>query len=168
MKKSIIVFSAILLIMVLCSCSPSKPVKTYDSLEALKSKEGISFLDINNPLAFFESKTISKLSSETDLDITVMNDESKTCSINFESKDFHIQVFKYSNLLHSISSERKDYSLKIINNIELEYYFEDSNDKNLIFGFKNQDCYYNFIVIQYKTILEEELLDILYQYIATL
>ena len=168
MKKSVICIFTILLITALCSCFPNKPVKTYDSLEALKSEEKIDFIDINNPVAFFESKTISKISSEDHLDITVIPDENTECSINFESKNFHIQVIKYSHLLYSISSEGKDYSSKIIDDIELEYYFEDSIDKNLIFGFKNQDCYYKYIVIDYKTTSEQELLDILYQYITTL
>lgn len=97
-----------------------------------------------------------------------MPNEDSVCSINFESQDFHIQVIKYSHLIDSISSKRNDYSNKIINNIKLEYYFEDSNDKNLIFGFEYQDCYYKFIIVQYKTILEQDLLDILYQYIASL
>lgn len=168
MRKSIICIFASLFIVMSSSCSPSRPVRTYHSLEELKTKEEIEFLDINNPMAFFENKTISRLSSEDNLDITVMPNEDSVCSINFESQDFHIQVIKYSHLIDSISSKRSDYSNKIINNIKLEYYFEDSNDKNLIFGFEYQDCYYKFIIVQYKTILEQDLLDILYQYIASL
>lgn len=38
------------------SCSPSRPVRTYHSLEELKTKEEIEFLDINNPMAFLKTK----------------------------------------------------------------------------------------------------------------